>query len=247
MAVHPPTQLMLYITHRSPCCMFCAMRDSVWVRLRALCHCALSSVFLHIFPFPPFSCPSTPPPQSLIHYILDSHVPQDRGTELSTTPWGAILAPPLSSPRLSSPLYCGAVAQVPAPGRAAYPLRPRSPSHLSSLTLVGPPSQAPPLLCASHVAPSTAAPSLRSQRPVEQFIPSVSVLSSQPSLHSKTTATGGWGTAGVPLRQYACHLSSPCYSHCDSLYSIMTSSPPKPYRSFADMSVKSRSDFSQRV
>jgi len=137
--------------------------------------------FYIFFPSLPSPVPQ-PPPQSLIHYILDSHVPHDRGTELSTTPWGAILAPPLSSPRLSSPLYCGAVAQVPAPGRAAYPLRPRSPSHLSSLTLVGPPSQAPPLPCASHVAPSTAAPSLRSQRPVEQFIPSVSVLSSQPSL-----------------------------------------------------------------
>lgn len=92
--------------------------------------------FYIFFPSLPSPVPQ-PPPQSLIHYILDSHVPHDRGTELSTTPWGAILAPPLSSPRLSSPLYCGAVAQVPAPGRAAYPLRPRSPSHLSSLDVGG--------------------------------------------------------------------------------------------------------------
>jgi len=128
MAVHPPTQLMLYIIHRSPCCMFCAMRDSVWVRLRALCHCALSSVFLHIFPFPPFSCPSAPPPNpSFITFSTRTSL-KTAGQNSQPTPWGAILAPPLSSPRLSSPLYCGAVAQVPAPGRAAYPLRPRSPA-----------------------------------------------------------------------------------------------------------------------
>jgi len=134
MAVHPPTQLMLYIIHRSPAACF------VQCGILCGCVCELCATarfppsFLHIFPFPPFSCPSTPPPNpSFITFSTRmSHMTAGQNSQ---PPPGAPSSPPPPSPLPHH--YCGAVAQVPAPGRAAYPLRPRSPSHLSSLDVGG--------------------------------------------------------------------------------------------------------------
>jgi len=120
--------------------MFCAMRDSVWVRLRALCHCALSSVFLHIFPFPPFSCPSTPPPNpSFITFSTRTSL--KTAGQNSQPPPGAPSSP-LPSPLLASPLLSTAAPSLKSQ-RLAEQLIPSAP--------VLPPSQALPLPCASHV------------------------------------------------------------------------------------------------
>jgi len=130
MAVDPPTQLMLYIIHRSPPERF--LLSNQWLLcLRALCHCALSSVFLHIFPFPPFSCPSTPPPipHSLHSRLARPSRPRDRTLN---HPLGRH---PRPSPLLSSPLLSSLLRR-----------RRSSPSAWPSSLSPPPPFSLPPLV-----------------------------------------------------------------------------------------------------